>query len=272
MATNPQELEEELNQPGDEEPEGEEPETEEPEADEGGEPEGSEGTPGQISQQQLVQAIGELANMVKSQRQDILEEIDRRLESTQRQAPKQDEPDPLDPNNLPDLESMDRRQLVQFIADAVSKRTEKMLQGVHSEVREVDNKTQKRMVEEEIEKAASQNQDFYEWTDEMRNIHRRYPNMTVTEAYKLARANDPTKAARMDAKYTKKTGGKKGGAQPSKEAGADGKKREGGRKSAGGYGGMPPGGSKTSQPSDMTREQAVEDAWNKTMANFEQPD
>lgn len=207
----------------------------------------------------VVAAVRELADMVQNtqkstqQVRDELEQKLKELEGSVKAPPKQEPEEDL---SKVDLEGMSRTDLVNFITNQMSKKMEKILSGVQGKIENVSQQTRQSKLEQEIERLSEKHKDFYDWTDEMRSIHKKHPTMSVAEAYKLARTEDPDKAKKLDDKY------KDPDPDPSSK---DGK---GGKDSKQTYGGMPPGTAKTSQPTNMTKEQAIENAWNETMAGY----
>lgn len=235
------------------------------------------------SDDQIIGAIRELAGMVtntQKQQQELQDKLENSLKQAGDNGSGQQQEEDLDLSNIPDLESMDRKQFADFLTGHMTKKVKSLIEGVNKQVGEVAETAKKTAVETQIEKAAGKFNDFYDWSNEMRDTHKRNPTLTVEEAYKLARANNPEKAARLDAHYkaASDSGGKNsgddkssqgGGGEQSSGSGSDDSSGEQGKQS---YGGMPPGGGKTATPRNMTKEQAIEDAWNKTMQGFTPPE
>lgn len=231
-----------------------------------GEPE-DEGTPkegGQppsgVTPDQLLYAVQQIAlhvdNMTKGQEQKI-SALQQQLE----EARDRGEAAPADEDV--DLEGMNRKEFAGWLENRLGKRLSSLVQDVDKKVETVSESTRQREIETEIERSAAKHGDFYEWVSEMRSIHEKNPTLSVEDAYMLARAHDPKKAAQLDAKgqVSKKKDTDK--QEPEKDT-QQGKDKSASQK--GNFGGMTPGGAKTSQPSNMTPQQAAEDAWEKTMA------
>lgn len=240
--------EQKVEQPGDETPPADPPEKQE------------------FSSEEMLQAIQFLAQhmdgLTKTQ-QAKFDELENRLQNMTQPAAKEPE-EPTLPDDA-DLEGMSRKEFAQHLTTLFGKKLDKALGNLGKTVESVDERARKSEIEREIERTAGKHNDFYEWADEMRTIHKQNPTMSVEDAYTLARAKNPQKAARLDAALTKPTG-----KDPKKpEAGKEKGKEPGKAKDAPSYGGMAPGGSTTAPSSNMTFSSAAEDAWEKTMAKYD---
>lgn len=152
--------------------------------------------------------------------------------------PKEKDPDPEAINDL------DNKDFLKIVLNEMGKLVDKKV-GVVSEQIEI---TQGNLSRSEIKKQIIDlgRPDFFEWTDEMRKIAEHSPNLSVKQLYSLAREENETKATEMDEKYVKKDD-----------------KPDVGLLSL-----MPTSGMTAEGDEKLTKEQAMDKAWDDTLENF----
>jgi hypothetical protein len=100
-----------------------------------------------------------------------------------------------------DLENMSRAELVQHTVQSVLGALDGVIDPLKQEVDSVKQTTQKSSVARDIERARSAYKDFDKWGEEMVAVAETTPGISVERAYKLARLENPDKAAEMDKEF-----------------------------------------------------------------------
>ena len=108
-----------------------------------------------------------------------------------------------------DLEQLDRKDFAAFIiksAEVVLK-TEmaKLLGDVDKKVTNLASSFESKNANEQIAKAADQNPDFWEWSNEIKQMLAENPTLSVNRAYQLAKSENHKKAEELNKKYAKPT-------------------------------------------------------------------
>jgi len=136
------------------------------------------------STQSNAQAIREMQNLLK--------------ETQEQQAPKgkekEEEPPPQN------LEVMDREKFAEYILKQAKKLFQDEIGNVNQEVQSAKKETNQERMERIANEMRGNYKDFDEWQQEMYQL---YQEMNVTDLrrlYKLARAENPDKAAKIDKK------------------------------------------------------------------------
>lgn len=149
------------------------------------------------------------------------------------------------------LETLDRTGFMQTILGEVKGMLEDVVKPVKEKVKDVDDRGIRQELDRQVKIAVEDHPDFWEWKDEMGNIAKRSPGLTVEECYQLARSQDKKKATEMDERF--KSEEKK----REEEKAAEEKAKE--KEPA--YGGLTPTSGKTVEVDDMTMEDAAEKAF-----------
>lgn len=106
-----------------------------------------------------------------------------------------------------DMDNLTPRQLAQMIASGVGKVMDGKLQTLQGQtaqaVQTLAAQFETRNASDQIAKSAEKNADFFEYADEMRQVLKENPTLTVNRAYNLAKSENPEKAAKMALKYAK---------------------------------------------------------------------
>lgn len=163
-----------------------------------------------------------------------------------------------------DLESMGNTELAMHIIDQVSQLLDQKVKPVEDKASEAINLTSRESVSRLIDKAAEQYPDFYEWTDEMQKLAEENPTLSPERLYKLARSENPDKAAEIDGK---EKGEEKESPLPNKEDSSpspSAKQREKQKE----FGGLPPGNAPTEPKTNLTQDDAAQTAWDEALAEF----
>lgn len=93
------------------------------------------------------------------------------------------------------LEEMSRNEFADFIISKVTEGLKPLQEGVQNALR-----TSKAVgAQAEIERITKDDPDFWKFTDEMKDIQKKYPNASVDELYALARHQNPEKVKELEA-------------------------------------------------------------------------
>ena len=101
-----------------------------------------------------------------------------------------------------DLEQLDRKDFARYIrthmlADIkgeVSKLSDTMI----AKIEDLGGRFESKNANEQIERTANSNKDFWEWSSEIKGLLKESPTLSVSRAYKLARSENPDKAKELD--------------------------------------------------------------------------
>lgn len=104
-----------------------------------------------------------------------------------------------------DLTQLDRKQFAALIIDstrkAVQSELNKITSDVDTKVSELGARFESKNANEQINKTAEANPDFWEWSTEIKQLLKENPTLSVARAYNLAKAEDTKKAKSLDSKY-----------------------------------------------------------------------
>lgn len=143
-----------------------------------------------------------------------------------------------------DLDTLSRRELIALIESRLSGNIEKSLQPIKEGIEKAFSRMDETEAMSAVSAAKERHKDFMEWKGEMGAILKANPELSVSRAYLLARAENPTKAAELDEKFKPK------------EKGGDF------------TGGFFPTSSRTVRSTKMNPSQAAEAAWDSVMASL----
>lgn len=112
-----------------------------------------------------------------------------------------------------DLEQLSRKDFAAYIVENASKaltaEMQKVLGEVDSKVNNLAANFESKNANEQIQKTAESNPDFWEWSQEMKALLQENPTLTVSRAYHLAKSENQEKANKLKAKYDKPAESKK---------------------------------------------------------------
>lgn len=167
------------------------------------------------------------------------------------QAPKKE----AEPEDEPDLESMDRKQFASYLQKQIGKQLEGLIDPIKKETETVKRSATHDSLRNELKELYAKHNDAPKFVEEMRTIATKRPHLSMEEVYVLARHAAPEKVKELEAEATTKAAEEKnattarfGGLLPTSGRGAN------------------KGGDDEGQK--MSREEAAEMAWNETMADI----
>ena len=104
-----------------------------------------------------------------------------------------------------DLEQLDRKDFAKYIRthtmtdikSEVAKLTDVMI----AKIEDLGGRFESKNANEQIERTANTNKDFWEWSAEIKGLLKETPTLSVSRAYKLARSENLEKAKELDKKY-----------------------------------------------------------------------
>lgn len=107
-----------------------------------------------------------------------------------------------------DMEQLDRKDFAALLLSKFEERLEHHMKEAVKPLEERVGKVSERLEEDlagrEVNAAAGERPDFYEWRPEIAALVKENPSLSVTRAYTIARSENKDKAGKMDEKYTKK--------------------------------------------------------------------
>jgi len=108
-----------------------------------------------------------------------------------------------------DMEQLDRKDFAALLLtkfqEALQTNLKEAMKPLEERVGKIDERVEGDMANREVNAAAGQRPDFYEWRQEIAELVKTTPGLSVTRAYTIARAENPEKVKKMDEKYTKKS-------------------------------------------------------------------
>jgi hypothetical protein len=156
------------------------------------------------------------------------------------------------------LETLDRSGFLGVILEEVRGLLKEEVAPVKQAVQDTSDDATKADVKRQVAKAEKAHPDLWEWREEMGEIAKRSPGLTVEEIYKLARASDPDKVKEVDEKFRSDEDKEK-----EKTVEKEKKATEEQKALVGPFGGLTPTSGKTAEKNDMTMEDAAETAFDK---------
>ena len=104
-----------------------------------------------------------------------------------------------------DLEQLDRKDFARYIrthmlAD-IKGEVSKLSDAMIAKIEDLGGRFESKNANEQIERTANSNKDFWEWSSEIKGLLKESPTLSVSRAYKLARSENPDKAKELDKKY-----------------------------------------------------------------------
>lgn len=113
-----------------------------------------------------------------------------------------------------DLEQLDRRQFGTLLVGQVLKKLDGMMDSKMKEfgerIENVQNTVARDLGSRQLQEVQGKHADVLEWKDEIKDVLSKNPNLSLAQAYVLARNENPAKAESMDKKYKGDDDGKGG--------------------------------------------------------------
>lgn len=104
-----------------------------------------------------------------------------------------------DPN--PDaINELDNSGLVKIILQEVGKVMDDKLKAVSDDIKKTNSAVETNELKKEYQRLAGEYKDFTEWNGEMKKLAESHPTLPLEELYHMARRNNSTKTAEIDAK------------------------------------------------------------------------
>jgi len=108
-----------------------------------------------------------------------------------------------------DMEQLDRKDFATLLLSKFDERLQyhmkEAVKPLEERVGKLDERVEGDLANREVNAAAGQRPDFYEWRQEIAELVKHTPGLSVTRAYTIARSENTDKAKKMDEKYTKKS-------------------------------------------------------------------
>lgn len=150
-----------------------------------------------------------------------------------------------------DLETMDRSQFAEHMSKNLLQIIRKeMFEPLSEQIKGTQGRIGKMSAQDELSGMVEKHKDFADWREAMSQRLKGNEQLSLEDAYKLARADDPKKAAELDAKYNPKP--------KTFDATL-------------GFYGFGDSASTDAKSGKMDAKQAAEAAWSETMANLPLP-
>ena len=200
---------------------------------------------GEITLDQVAAAM----RFMYAEQKKFQEGIDAKFAELKSEPKKGDDTPPDDddkiraPDKGEDLETLSRADFMARVVDAVK---EGLIAPLQKRFADAEDRIEGRAVRDDLDKVSTKYKDFWSWHEEIRKHLDEKPNLSVDEAYHLARAANPEKRQKLDADAGK--------VEEEKVAEADKAKEQE-------YGGLFPTSGMSHKTEEMSREEASEAAW-----------
>jgi hypothetical protein len=96
---------------------------------------------------------------------------------------------------------MSRGELVSHIMSSVTSAITDALKPVTDRLTAVQTSTAQDQGQRQISDMQAKHKDFIDWKDEMVRLVQTHPTLNLSQAYSLARSENPDKAKQLDARY-----------------------------------------------------------------------
>lgn len=155
-----------------------------------------------------------------------------------------------------DVDSMSQKELAGFLIKQVGKLVDDKFKGINDNLESTRKEFRTTTLNQTVKEFAKDHKDFNEWGEEMTELAKENPTLTIPRLYALARTENPDKTKKLDDKYTDKT---------EKKPLDDGELKL--------FGGYKPSG-KTTQEGEgadktkKTLDEALESAWSDALEQF----
>ncbi len=193
--------------------------------------------------EKLLRGMQALAGVVKSQK-DVVERMQTSFEESATNQGKQNSGSGASDQ---DVEALSRKEFLQdVILPQFSSMLDDKLKGVSDRLEHVSSEFETKSVRDEVSTVRESRADFDSWKEEVARELKSNPNLSIEDAYLLAKTRDPEKVTKIDAEIVKK-----------KE---DAERSSAAKGSV--FGGMrPSGGGEVEKRDDMNQEEAADTAW-----------
>lgn len=109
------------------------------------------------------------------------------------------------PAELPDFDSMTQSEVVQYLQEHNATLIRDAVREALTPLAEQFTTFQRSVVEDQgkrtVDQMKAENKDFADWKDDMISLAQQHPSLDIPSLYRLAKANNPTKAAELQARY-----------------------------------------------------------------------
>ena len=202
---------------------------------------------------------------------ELMKKADDRAEAERRAAenaaPPPDDDEPDDELDDEKLEELPRRKFLDFMLTRVAKHMDTSLAEVKAAVQQIGNQTARNSLEQEANAFASTHEDFADFEQEMIQIAKESPGLSVARIYKLAKVENPDKAKAVEKKYADAKKAREEGEGKGKETPPPPPRRAGRASN-----GLSPSGTGGSEPNRrMSEQDAAMKAWDEAVAAFGNP-
>lgn len=149
----------------------------------------------------LVETMGTLGTMVKQGQESnaaLVEQIKGLTTSITdgNKPPPDPDPDEDDVDDMPNSKLV--AHILKSVEDVVGKQVGELSKDLKDFKLDIDTKDSKSTVQ----KFAEEHKDVYDWSDEIKKMFQETPGISIGNAYKLARMDNPEKATELDEKYS----------------------------------------------------------------------
>jgi len=151
----------------------------------------------EFTQKQLVEGIRTLAQQVQAMGRVIQEQkgeiVELKTKGLNQAASKKDSVDLKDDKN--DLELMNRQEFLDHIVQTVQKAT---IAPLSAKLDEKERQAAAAAAREKIETITKEDEDFWHFESEIRELARSHPSLAIDELYALAKVKSPEKVAGLE--------------------------------------------------------------------------
>ena len=101
-----------------------------------------------------------------------------------------------------DFDDMSNKDLVSYLSESITNRVrDEITNSLRLDMENVQADTKRKEILEDVKQLEKTEPDFWEWRTEMQGIVNTNPLLTAEQAYVLAKRSNPSKAAKLDAKF-----------------------------------------------------------------------
>jgi hypothetical protein len=197
---------------------------------------------------QLARGIAFLMNEIRGLTENV-GGMGQRMEALEKQEPPAAPPPPKEDEEPPKLDEMSNTEMAKWLLGTI--KTE-MIDPMKEHMQGTETARAEKEAQAAVQAAAGKYADFGQWDAEIAPLIEENPNLSLDDAYLLARTRNPEKAQQIDDAAAKAAEDEQG-----KEESEDIP-----------FGGLLPTSSISTETTQMTLDDAGEAAWDKTMADF----
>jgi hypothetical protein len=193
---------------------------------------------GGVTNEQIVTAL----RYLNAENQSLKEE----MKGLKAAPPVKDDDKATPPTANPDdVEKMNNAELSAHIGDSILARMKKeLIDPLTKQISDLDGKSDRRMVSDDVAKAQEKYADFGQFTNEIAAMIKEKPDLSVDEAYALSKHNNPAKVEELE------------------KVAAEQAAKEKSEKESTEFGGLLPTSGLTAKNDEMTMKDASEAAFN----------